>query len=99
MYAIRLKHRSFRGETFKQERLQRHALLPGQRFEQRPKLFSVIAAIVGRYIHADEQHFAAVASSLGDHGGKVGAYRVNARAAQAVVAAKLEYHDLRAMLA
>ena len=86
------------GHAMQQERNQRRAFAGRHASKHRCELARVLAPVVGRHLHARDQHLGLGRFACARHGDEVVARHLQRQAAQCVVAAELDDHKLRLML-
>ena len=97
MDSVRLEHRIVVGETLEEERHQRRLARLRHLAVSLGEASDVRGAVIGRQLHADQQHARSRLLRAHRHRIEVGAHGIETASAQAVVAAELDDRDRRMM--
>ncbi len=95
MQSVPLHHLWLQGYPLKQERNERHMIFAREIKVDPVKPVGVSLAVIGRQVHADQQHARSVMKSHGDHGRKIGVYLCQRESTQTIICPKLDDHDPR----
>ncbi|EEF26682.1 conserved hypothetical protein, partial [Ricinus communis] len=98
MQPVGLEQLRLVGHAVEHERHQRRLDVLAQRAVHGEKLVGIVAAIVGRHAHADQHHLGVGLGGGLAHGAQVGLGGRHRQAAQAVVGAQLDDHDVGLVL-
>ncbi len=99
MNAIALELRQVLAESREHVPHDGHAARPRDVGEESVERARVSGSVIGRHLHADDQHLRPRALRRRNHGVEILARRLQISAAQRVIAAELEDDDRRPMLA